>query len=55
MVTIVASDEDSLGANGFSRYRDKEAEECNFQHGCVEGFLKNDVRLQNGFVLYYEL
>ena len=54
MAAIIAFDEDSLGANGFSRYCDKEAEECNF-HGCVEGFLKNDVRLQNGFVLYYEL
>ncbi len=43
MVTIVLSEEDSLGANDFNRYcGNKEAEECDF-HGCVEGFLKNGV------------
>ncbi len=56
MVAIIAPDEDSLGANGFSHYcGDEEAEECGF-HGCVEGFLKNGVlQFQNCVVLYCEL
>ncbi len=38
-VVIVASAEDSLGTNGFSRNRGEE-EEARYSHGCVDGFAR---------------